>query len=934
MIRYCLFLFNLDWVCVCRKRTGISFCFILLCVLLCACNDSGRYHAAEKEIDYLNQQSYRSWFNNVESSVYYADRALRGAIEIGYKRGIEESYNRLGLAYIPLSMYDSAYACFDYNTSRDNGLQSALGYVGKARIALLTCNHDDYYANIDKADSILKERKSASYNSREYYLIQAELLSVRLYYKFFANDDLGEDLRHQITEVRKNLDAKYGNQLILLDIYEGYSDIKREKYDEAFERVAGYTGISDWDNYPQMHLLNMLGMMIQNDSSMLAKVEALDYPLIPRGESAIKTVSAIYDMVVGKNIESNDNLYRIASTYYKLGHLYNSVNDFTSGTVYLDSALQYINMHHVLNHTSDADTIRLIRDAIRNRGSIGKEGVYKMYDPAPVQVQDIVAMQAEELKDRSFLFLLEMIREQYLVSCKGIRDEEERIKVFNYNYHIFKKLDNYVALSRSTLHMKERIEREEEAARQKRIVIYVASAMLILVVVGMILLSSRKERKRTKDLSLINIIGQRIIQSGKTGIMLSTTPSQCIIEHVYNDIKLLFPKTDLMKIGLYDARNQELQFHYRMQKESEVKAGNESYSLRYEEVKDRPETVCFQFAGISGSEERNGILLKHYYDKRTRERGLKWVEPKNEWERNVQSMICFPLISYMDSHPLGVISIQSYASDAFGRYEMLLFRSVASYITIAIENRQLLDELVEVKKSEQLGYMARGISHEIGSSMGATKLSAMQLKKLAGKLHNESLRSETMPDILKGIDYNSDFIINEIKTIAGIMDSFKLLSRDNIWIEMKEFNVYEKLQNILKSFSPRLQTKNIHVSLRCSHILMVNSFPGEFSLVLGNLLKNSLQHGFAQRDSGNIEIIAQTDPNKTKLTLFYRDDGEGIRPEIREHIFDISYTTNPTGSTGLGLNIVRQVLAKIGGTIELAPSVRKGVEFVIEIRLK
>ena len=50
------------------------------------------------------------------------------------------------------------------------------------------------------------------------------------------------------------------------------------------------------------------------------------------------------------------------------------------------------------------------------------------------------------------------------------------------------------------------------------------------------------------------------------------------------------------------------------------------------------------------------------------------------------------------------------------------------------------------------------------------------------------------------------------------------------------------------------------------------------------------------------------------IELYVEDDGAGIAPEARAHLFVPYYTTKPGGS-GIGLALARQIVLGHGGTI-------------------
>lgn len=94
--------------------------------------------------------------------------------------------------------------------------------------------------------------------------------------------------------------------------------------------------------------------------------------------------------------------------------------------------------------------------------------------------------------------------------------------------------------------------------------------------------------------------------------------------------------------------------------------------------------------------------------------------------------------------------------------------------------------------------------------------------------------------------------------------------------------------------------------------------------VLLNLLLNAYQ---AARDRA-VEVNASTRDGACTITVL--DRGPGIPPDVRERVFEPFYTTKP-GGTGLGLPVVRRLLALQGGSLRLMD--RKGGGTAAEITL-
>lgn len=109
----------------------------------------------------------------------------------------------------------------------------------------------------------------------------------------------------------------------------------------------------------------------------------------------------------------------------------------------------------------------------------------------------------------------------------------------------------------------------------------------------------------------------------------------------------------------------------------------------------------------------------------------------------------------------------------------------------------------------------------------------------------------------------------------------------------------------------------------------LNDVPA-FLTVLGNLIDNAMD---AARSGGErtpwVELSLATDADDA-LHLRVTDSGPGIPPQLREKIFEPGYTTKPPptlGERGVGLSLVRRMLERRGGHIEVAEAAGGGARF-------
>ena len=104
----------------------------------------------------------------------------------------------------------------------------------------------------------------------------------------------------------------------------------------------------------------------------------------------------------------------------------------------------------------------------------------------------------------------------------------------------------------------------------------------------------------------------------------------------------------------------------------------------------------------------------------------------------------------------------------------------------------------------------------------------------------------------------------------------------------------------------------------------------ELISIIGNLLDNAIEATQrAELPHEPVEILIQL--NARELMIEVADRGVGIRPEIREHIFERGVTTKTRGDHGIGLYLIERYVTQAGGTIEVADNAPRGAIFTLFI---
>lgn len=104
----------------------------------------------------------------------------------------------------------------------------------------------------------------------------------------------------------------------------------------------------------------------------------------------------------------------------------------------------------------------------------------------------------------------------------------------------------------------------------------------------------------------------------------------------------------------------------------------------------------------------------------------------------------------------------------------------------------------------------------------------------------------------------------------------------------------------------------------------------ELISIIGNLLDNGIEATQrAPLPHEPVEVLIKL--NERELIIEVADRGVGIKPEIRERIFERGITTKTRGDHGIGLYLIDSYVTQAGGAIEVADNMPRGTIFSLFI---
>jgi signal transduction histidine kinase len=158
---------------------------------------------------------------------------------------------------------------------------------------------------------------------------------------------------------------------------------------------------------------------------------------------------------------------------------------------------------------------------------------------------------------------------------------------------------------------------------------------------------------------------------------------------------------------------------------------------------------------------------------------------------------------------------------------------------------------------------------------------------------------------------------NTIKTAtdraAKVVFALKTYARYDHLGNPIEANIIEGIETVLTLYQNYIKQGIDVIRDYPDSLPAILCYPDELNQVWTNLIHNALQ-AMNYQGTLTINVINQSDRVLIQIT----DNGGGISPEIQSKIFEPFFTTKPAGQgSGLGLDIVKKIIEKHKGTIEV-----------------
>ena len=281
-------------------------------------------------------------------------------------------------------------------------------------------------------------------------------------------------------------------------------------------------------------------------------------------------------------------------------------------------------------------------------------------------------------------------------------------------------------------------------------------------------------------------------------------------------------------------------------------------------------------------------------------------------------VLCLPLKGR--TAVMGVLVTRPDEKRIFDPAERELIETFAVLIGTILEREHLLAALKHAEVLESSERLRRALLHSVSHEL-KTPLAAVQtgIEALAGGVEQSSKRTATIVEMQSAL-----------RRLRRVIDNLLSMSRIESGVVRPQLDWCDvgELIDAARDLARESLYDHVEIVDVDQDLPMVKLDQALVEQCICNLLINAA--AWSPRAS-TIAVGARLRGNE--LTIYVRDEGEGIAPKDLPHIFDPFYRASNAapGGTGLGLAIVEGFVRAHGGAVQAANRYPKGAEFTITI---
>jgi len=283
---------------------------------------------------------------------------------------------------------------------------------------------------------------------------------------------------------------------------------------------------------------------------------------------------------------------------------------------------------------------------------------------------------------------------------------------------------------------------------------------------------------------------------------------------------------------------------------------------------------------------------------------------------------------------LGVLNVTGRReSRPFDREDCSYLSALAGQLAVALERarhadslqaaydtlRRAQDELVTTGRLKAIGEMAAGVAHDFNNLLNGILVNSQLIQRDLDQDGVSPDRLRKQAGMVEKLALQGADTVRRLQDFAGI--------RKDRPTERVDLN--DVARRAVELTTPKWQAElgasgiSIEIEVSLPSVPAITGNVRELTQAVSNLIFNAVE---AMPAGGWIRIVTSEDDRGVRLTV--SDTGCGMSQEVQDRLFENFFTTKAHGQ-GLGMSVVRGIVRRLGGEIEIESRPGEGASIAL-----
>ena len=274
------------------------------------------------------------------------------------------------------------------------------------------------------------------------------------------------------------------------------------------------------------------------------------------------------------------------------------------------------------------------------------------------------------------------------------------------------------------------------------------------------------------------------------------------------------------------------------------------------------------------------------------------------------SVLCFP-VKNKDGEVISVIQLLNSKNGTFSNLDVELLDSISTHVALALQNADLVEQLLKTERVSSLGKMANFLIEDIKKPI------------LISKRYADHLKSKEMDQDISQI---VDMLLDELNNITDLIQATSNYSAEPALVKSTYVNLNETLDDLSGRIDSYVRSMSCKIEKEYTKDVLVNLNLKDFFQSFKHIIKNSCE---AMPHGGVLQLKTKID--EKNVVIIFNDKGAGIPESLWDKIFEPFMSYGKKNGPGLGLTVTKKIIEEHGGTIKVNSYIGIGTSVIVTL---